>query len=194
MIIQVKELKDKPGKVFSYFFQEHLQDLEELEMLSYQENKDSPVNVRINACYQDNKVYVSGNLKAWVVVECSRCLTVVEKEIGGDFWEEFQLASGEESAVEENEGETGEDDYQLSREAADRLVIKGDTLDLREFTRQLYIVFQEWKPLCSEDCRGICAGCGTNLNESSCSCTNETIDPRLAPLQQLKSGDKTRRD
>jgi uncharacterized metal-binding protein YceD (DUF177 family) len=26
------------------------------------------------------------------------------------------------------------------------------------------------KPLCKEDCKGICASCGANLNDDSCEC------------------------
>ncbi len=191
MIIQVKDLKEKNGRTSSYFFQESLQNLEDEEMLMYHENKENPVNVKVNAYYQDSKVYISGNLKTWITVECSRCLASFSQEVEGDFWEEFQVHPSTEEEFNE-EGE--EDDYYLSREAADKLAIKGNVLDLREYIRQLFIVFQEWKPLCSNDCRGICSDCGQNLNEDSCSCTHEDIDPRLAPLQKLKSGKKLRRN
>ncbi len=38
--------------------------------------------------------------------------------------------------------------------------------------------------LCKEDCKGLCAQCGQDLNEGSCSC-GKPIDPRLAALSQL---------
>lgn len=40
------------------------------------------------------------------------------------------------------------------------------------------------RPLCAEDCQGLCAQCGENLNEGSCQCKSETIDPRWAALQE----------
>jgi uncharacterized protein len=41
------------------------------------------------------------------------------------------------------------------------------------------------KPLCRDDCRGLCAQCGTNLNEGACECDGAMEDPRLAPLREL---------
>lgn len=41
------------------------------------------------------------------------------------------------------------------------------------------------KPLCSEDCKGLCPVCGCDLNSSSCSCDIRTTDPRLAVLKKL---------
>ena len=37
------------------------------------------------------------------------------------------------------------------------------------------------------ECKGLCAQCGTNLNEAACTCSAETLDPRLAPLSRLKT-------
>ena len=34
--------------------------------------------------------------------------------------------------------------------------------------------------LCKPDCKGLCAQCGTDLNEASCDCREDDIDPRLA--------------
>ena len=41
-------------------------------------------------------------------------------------------------------------------------------------------------PLCNEDCKGLCANCGTNLNEEQCNCKVEYIDPRWSALADLK--------
>lgn len=40
------------------------------------------------------------------------------------------------------------------------------------------------KFLCSEDCKGLCPACGSDLNEGKCSC-KKAIDPRLEVLAQL---------
>jgi len=44
--------------------------------------------------------------------------------------------------------------------------------------------------ICDEDCRGLCAGCGANLNREECRC-EASVDPRLQKLKDLK--DKFRR-
>jgi uncharacterized protein len=42
------------------------------------------------------------------------------------------------------------------------------------------------KPLCREDCRGLCPRCGSDLNVSECGCVVEEVDPRWRALQLLK--------
>ncbi len=62
--------------------------------------------------------------------------------------------------------------------------LDGDTLDLDEVLSTLFVLDMETKFLCSEDCKGLCAKCGKDLNLGPCSCRKE-IDPRLAVLEQL---------
>jgi uncharacterized protein len=40
--------------------------------------------------------------------------------------------------------------------------------------------------VCREDCQGLCAQCGQNLNEKKCGCEQRVIDPRLAALKDIK--------
>ena len=42
------------------------------------------------------------------------------------------------------------------------------------------------KPLCSEDCLGLCVQCGTDRNINRCDCVVEFIDPRWRALGLLK--------
>ena len=45
------------------------------------------------------------------------------------------------------------------------------------------------KPLCREDCAGLCPQCGANLNEGPCGCEPDTEDDRWAALRELKLED-----
>jgi uncharacterized protein len=42
------------------------------------------------------------------------------------------------------------------------------------------------KPLCRPDCKGLCPGCGSDLNQSPCACAAETTDPRWDALKALR--------
>ena len=44
------------------------------------------------------------------------------------------------------------------------------------------------RPLCAEDCRGLCPRCGANLNQGACGCPAAPPDPRLAVLHTLVRG------
>jgi uncharacterized protein len=63
-------------------------------------------------------------------------------------------------------------------------------LHLEEAARQCVVVAFPLKPLCHDDCRGICAQCGTNLNDNPCQCQAEQVDPRWAPLLTIHPIDR----
>ena len=79
----------------------------------------------------------------------------------------------------EEEREVEEDDLETS-------YYRDDQIDLSELMREQFYLALPMKPLCREDCKGLCPQCGTNLNTGTCDCAPAWDDPRLAPLKQLK--------
>jgi uncharacterized protein len=59
----------------------------------------------------------------------------------------------------------------------------GDHLDLAPMLREQLILASPMHPLCVEECRGLCAQCGKNLNEGPCHCAAE---PTGSPFQVLR--------
>ena len=96
---------------------------------------------------------------------CDRCAATFDKP--------FHL-SLEYLLAEELEGEENDD----------ILLLDNGTIDLAELVREAFILNMDTKTLCREDCKGLCPGCGANLNEEACRCKKE-IDPRLAALAKL---------
>ena len=62
--------------------------------------------------------------------------------------------------------------------------LEGDSADLEDIVRTVFVLNMGSKLLCKEDCKGLCCRCGRNLNEGPCSCQKE-LDPRFAALRQL---------
>ena len=62
--------------------------------------------------------------------------------------------------------------------------LEGDSADLEDIIRTVFVLNMDSKLLCKPDCKGICGGCGKNLNVEACSCQKE-LDPRFAALRQL---------
>ncbi len=60
-------------------------------------------------------------------------------------------------------------------------------MDLSPLIREQVLLALPTRPLCQEDCRGLCPHCGINLNRSACGCRVETVDPRLEALRSLKA-------
>ena len=75
---------------------------------------------------------------------------------------------------------------ELENEENDDIILpdKDGQLDLDELMGDVFILDMDMKNLCSEDCKGLCPGCGVDLNEEPCRCKKE-VDPRLAKLAQL---------
>ena len=62
--------------------------------------------------------------------------------------------------------------------------LEGDSADLEDIVRTVFVLNLDSKLLCKEDCKGICCRCGKNLNDGPCNCQKE-LDPRFAALKQL---------
>ena len=80
----------------------------------------------------------------------------------------------------EHPREVGDDDASVT-------FYQDDAIDLGEMLREQFYLAVPMKPLCRDDCKGLCPQCGTNRNTGQCSCTQGWVDPRLAALQALKT-------
>ena len=69
-------------------------------------------------------------------------------------------------------------------ESDDILLLEGTQLDLDEVVTTAFILAMDTENLCSDDCKGLCAKCGADLNLGPCGCGPD-VDPRLAALAQL---------
>ena len=58
-------------------------------------------------------------------------------------------------------------------------------LDLTEAVRQYALLALPMKPLCRQDCAGLCPTCGHNLNQGGCGCPPQGPDPRWSGLNKL---------
>lgn len=74
---------------------------------------------------------------------------------------------------------------ELEDEEHDEIYLtEGNEVDLEEVAGTAFILAMDTKNLCSDNCKGLCAKCGADLNNGPCGCRPE-VDPRLAALAQL---------
>jgi uncharacterized protein len=119
---------------------------------------------------------LTANLEASVRLVCGRCLEPYDLPISARF--DLHLVR-QESQPQARVVEADE-------EAAAAFVAPEGLADLRLMaTEQIYLGLP-MKRLCRPDCRGLCPTCGVNLNQETCGCREETTDPRLAPLKELR--------
>jgi uncharacterized protein len=121
-----------------------------------------------------------GTLEAEVEVSCARCLGPVTDTVRAEVVELF--SDPERTPPEDLE------DVDEGYEIVD------GQIDLDALLRDALAPALPARPLCREDCRGICADCGADRNEGDCGCAEDRSDPRWAALEGLRltdSGDDT---
>ncbi len=69
-------------------------------------------------------------------------------------------------------------------EDEDLVLLDHGEVDVGDLAYTAYVLDMDTKYLCSEDCKGLCPGCGVNLNRETCRCKKQA-DPRWAALEQL---------
>ncbi|MGM0651795.1 MAG: YceD family protein [Bacillota bacterium] len=175
MYIYLPEVKQKKGEAADYRFEEDLSEI-------FEDFPDGgTLKMWVSVSCSADKVLINGSFDAVLKVVCSRCLERFEHHFKTDFSEAFSLV---------RELSPDSTPASLAAETANMYTVAGDFLYLEEYIRQLIILAQEPSPLCKPECKGLCAGCGTDLNKSSCSCDmdDEAVDIRLLKLKEFKKG------
>ena len=114
---------------------------------------------------------VRGRLTGAVATACDRCASPARVDIDQrfDLFEEAPLPG--EEALEPT----------LLRRHGHRL-----ELDVGSMLWEEFVLALPDKPLCTEDCKGLCPNCGQDLNAGPCGCGGAELDPRMAALRGLK--------
>ncbi len=120
-------------------------------------------------------ILVKGTLCTEVEITCSRCLSLFNCPLTLNIEEEYfpitDVVSGDSLPSPEEPGCFTIDEHHV--------------IDLTEAIRQYALLIIPMKPLCRGDCAGLCSDCGHNLNQGSCDCSPQEIEPHLAELSKL---------
>lgn len=120
------------------------------------------------------EVWIKGQMNVRLSVICSRCLRPFEFPLDLT----FDLIYLPEELDEIKE--------ELEEEDINRLFYYNRQINLRDIILEQINLAFPLKPLCSEDCEGICPICGQVRREGRCQCLNDRTDPRLEKLKLLK--------
>jgi uncharacterized protein len=110
---------------------------------------------------------MTGSLHTTIHGVCDRCASDFDRFV------EFPL---DVVLVTELSNEENEDEWVFP--------LEGDSADLEDIVRTVFVLNLDSKLLCKDDCKGLCCRCGRNLNDGPCNCQKE-LDPRFAALKQL---------
>ena len=115
-------------------------------------------------------VLLRGEVVADVALSCARCLAPVDDELRVPVAE---LYSDPTRALTPDDVEAG---YE----------IREGVIDLEVLLRDAVVAGAPTAPRCRPDCRGLCAGCGADLNAADCRCPQDAPDPRWQALAGLR--------
>ena len=151
-----------------------LDNADELNLEDESAKLAGPITGRLRMRRTNQGILVDGPVEAEVELTCARCLESFILPISFDLEEQFyptiDVITG--LSLPEND---------------DELIFPIDQnhqLDLREALRQNLLLALPMQPICKEDCAGLCAQCGKNLNEGPCHC-EPPLDERLSVLGDL---------
>ena len=163
MLLGLSEIMDRPGASVNFSTSVDLRDLLYGTCYPVSEPVLASGTVRNTA----GVLVMTGGISTTIHGVCDRCASDFDEEIS------FPI---DVVLVTELSNEENEDEWVFP--------LEGDSADLEDIVRTVFVLNMDSKLLCKPDCKGMCCRCGKNLNEGPCSCQKE-LDPRFAALRQL---------
>lgn len=140
----------------------------------------SPVQTRLRATRIREMVEVEGIVQTAARMTCGRCL----ESFIGPLVSEFALTYSGGRAGAPGDVEPAE--KELDAGEAGLIYFRGEEIDLTEGIQEQVILAFPLRPLCREDCQGLCARCGADLNLGGCQCPPTPPEGPFAALGRLK--------
>jgi uncharacterized protein len=123
----------------------------------------------------DRSILAKGTLHTEIELTCSRCLSLfsylLELNIEEEYFPTTDVVTGASLSLPDEPGCFTIDENNI--------------LDLTEAIRQYALLAIPMKPLCNEECTGLCPTCGYDLNQALCNCPPRATDPRWSELGKL---------
>lgn len=190
MHIPVKGIQARPGGRVTVEFIRPIGRLDEdIDVLG-------PIHLKVTATNLGGRIGLEGYVRARVALTCSRCADEYVLELDEPIREFYVKRTPPPAASRRDErGQAALEqqpldvDPWLEEEGADERAYSGDVIELDELVREILLLALPMKPVCREDCQGLCPVCGTNRNEGECDCREDDVDPRLAALKQWMETD-----
>jgi len=134
----------------------------------------APIHVDVEYYRAGLDLFFQGAVRGEVVGRCGRCLEEYRFPAGAPLRVVMtpRAAAGAEPDVDD----------------ATVATYDGEEVDLAPFVGEEILLALPTRPLCRDDCLGLCPRCGTNRNVTRCDCPTTTPDPRLAVLHTLTRG------
>lgn len=141
----------------------------------------APVDLKVRITKDAQKVRLAGRIRTTLETDCSRCLEPFAVPVDAPLDLMFLPETGDaadQAGAAKTEKEVREDDVGVA-------FYQDETIDLGEMMRDEFYLALPMKPLCKDDCKGLCPVCGVNRNRETCACKAGWVDPRMESLKTL---------
>lgn len=164
--IELRQITTEP-RTFHYS-----ETAEELEIDVENAKFPFPIEVEFDGTLSGDEIICRIDVRAEVELECGRCLEIFSMPIHSRH--QFVVQMVDNPTVPPSDDE----DFEI--------IPKSRTeLDIGRRVRESVILAIPIKPLCSENCLGLCPMCGINRNEDKCDCVQDKADERWDVLKRL---------
>ena len=136
----------------------------------------TPVVVTATVAKDKSRVRIAGRAATTLELGCSRCLEDFEVPVDAHFDLRYLPAS---------QSPDGGEEAEVADEDINTAFYRDGQIDLGEMLHEQLYLALPMKPLCRDDCQGLCPVCGANHNVTTCDCAPQWDDPRLAGLRAL---------
>jgi len=134
----------------------------------------APLEVHVRYSRSQLDLFFDGEVRGRAQATCGRCL----ESFPLDVRQEFSLVLTPATPL------TGE--IELAPGDLTQSFYEGPEIDLTPLVYEQVMLALPTRPLCGEECRGLCPQCGSNRNTGQCACVAEAGDPRWSALRNLK--------
>jgi uncharacterized protein len=149
-----------------------------------------PLAVSLDLTNIEGLVTVTGVLEGTIVRECVRCLKEYEDPLAfsvrAAFIQEPKSAPRHPKRIDPRRARAEITEAEPEEEPDDQYHYQGNQLELAPMLREHVILSAPMQPICSDDCLGLCAQCGKNLNEGPCQCAAEPPIPTVRVVRGMK--------
>jgi uncharacterized protein len=120
------------------------------------------LNLRLESVHDG--ILATGEVDSTALADCSRCLEPLKLAVEVDFQELFA--------------------YSLEQE--DDFLVQDEKIDLEQAITDAVVLSLPFKPVCSEDCLGLCSECGVKMAEDPEHVHQAQNDSRWSELESFR--------
>jgi uncharacterized protein len=149
---------------------------------------EAPFEIQLQAHRMaGDELYLEGRLQGTLLLECGRCLARYRHGLREPFRLVLEFA-GDRVPADPQEGEALARDGVCLGEDIEVGWYRGPEIDLGTFFYEVVALALPVKPLCREECAGLCSRCGADQNLAPCGCSEIETDSPFAVLGALRDG------